>query len=131
MMFRRRPVLAPEAVRALRRCIAVVDRGKDALTSAVPGPRRPGRQVAEALLDFERALGQARSVMPGWRVPETQERWRSCSEALQESARMAERLRLEAPALDFESLVMVLKDLIEPLEVFEEAARLLRGRPGR
>ena len=44
---------------------------------------------------------------------------------------MAERLRLEAPALDFESLVMVLKDLIAPLDVFSDAARLLRGRAGR
>jgi hypothetical protein len=69
--------------------------------------------------------------MPGWRVPETEEVWRSCAEALQESARMAERLRLEAPALDFESLVMVLKDLIAPLDVFSDAARLLRGRAGR
>jgi hypothetical protein len=69
--------------------------------------------------------------MPGWRVPETEERWRSCSDALRESARMAERLRLKAPALDFESLVMVLKDLIAPLEVFEDASRLVRGRGGR
>jgi hypothetical protein len=105
-----------------------VDRGKDALTSAVPGPRRPGRLVAEALLEFEGALAEAGSAMPAWRVPETEETWHSCSEALQESSRRAERLRLEAPALDFESLVMVLKDLIEPLEVFDDAARMIRAR---
>ena len=69
--------------------------------------------------------------MPAWSAPETAENWGSCSEALDESARRAERLRLEAPPLDFESLVMVLKDLIEPLEVFEDAARLLRGRASR
>jgi hypothetical protein len=109
----------------------VVGKAKDALTSTVPGPRTPGRPVAEALLEFERALAEARSFMPAWRAPETEETWRSCSGALQESARMAERLRLEAPALDFESLVMVLKDLIAPLEVFDDASRLLRGRGGR
>jgi hypothetical protein len=130
-MFRRRAVLAPEGARALRSCIDALGRGKDALTSAVPGPRAPGRPVADALLEFERALGKARSFMPAWSAPETEEVWRSCAEALQESARMAERLRLEAPALDFESLVMVLKDLIAPLDVFEDAARLLRGRAGR
>jgi hypothetical protein len=86
--------------------------------------------MAEALRDFEGALTEADTLMPGWRVPETEAVWRSCSDALQESARMAERLRLEAPALDFESLVMVLKDLIAPLEVFDEAERLLRRRPG-
>jgi hypothetical protein len=130
-MFWRRPVLAPEVTRALRSTLQVAGKAKDALTSAVPGPRAPGRPVSEALLGFERALAEARSVMPGWRVPETEERWRSCSDALEESAKMAERLRLEAPALDFESLVMVLKDLIAPLEVFEEASRLVRGRGGR
>jgi hypothetical protein len=112
----------------MRSCIDAVDRGKDALTSAVPGPRTPGRPVAEALLDFEAALAEARSGMAAWRAPETQDTWRSCSEALQESSRRAERLRMEAPALDFENLVMVLKDLIEPLEVFEDVARMLRGR---
>jgi hypothetical protein len=109
----------------------VVDRGKDALTSAVPGPRAPGLPVAQALLEFEQAIDEARSAMPAWSAPETAEAWRSCSEALDESARRAERLRVEAPALDFENLVMVLKDLIAPLDVFEDAARLLRGRAPR
>jgi hypothetical protein len=130
-MFRRRPALAPEAARALRACIDAVGRGKDALTSAVPGPRRPGRPVAEALLDFEGALGEARSAMPAWRVGEAEWTWRSCSDALRESARMAERLRIEAPALDFENLVMVLKDLMAPLDAFDDAARLIRRRPAR
>ena len=117
--------------RALRSTLEVVDRGKDALASAVPGPRKPGRPPAEALLEFERALAEAGSLMPAWKAPDTEETWRSCSDALQESAVMAERLRLEAPPLDFESLVMVLKDLIGPLDAFEEAARLIRGRAGR
>ena len=87
--------------------------------------------MAEALLDFEGALGEARSAMPAWRVGEAEWTWRSCSDALRESARMAERLRIEAPALDFENLVMVLKDLMAPLDAFDDAARLIRRRPAR
>jgi hypothetical protein len=131
MLRRRGTRLSPDQARALRSTIDAIDRGKDALTSTVPGPRSPGRPVAESLLDFEGALEEARTLMVGWKGPASEPVWRACSDALEESARMAERLRLEAPALDFESLVMVLKDLIAPLEVFEEASRLLRGRPGR
>jgi hypothetical protein len=82
--------------------------------------------VAESLLEFEGALEEAHSLMPGWRIPESETAWGACADALEESARMAERLRLEAPTLDFEGLVMVLKDLIAPLEAFDEAERLLR-----
>ena len=41
--------------------------------------------------------------------------------AIVEALRRAERLRLDAPTLDYESLVSVLADLIEPLDVFGEA----------
>ncbi|HEV8683650.1 MAG TPA: hypothetical protein VGS09_12905 [Actinomycetota bacterium] len=126
MVGRRGARLSESETRALRSAVDAVDRGKDSLTSAVPGPRSPGRVLAEALLEFEGALAEAGSLMPGWRTPESEAAWGACSDALEESAGMAERLRLEAPALDFESLVMVLKDLIAPLEAFEEAERLLR-----
>jgi hypothetical protein len=128
-MFRRRTVrLSPGEARALRSAIAAVDRAKDSLTFAVPGPRAPGRAAAEALLDFERALADAGSLMPGWRVPEIESLWRSCAGALDESARMAERLRLGAPVLDFEGLVLAFKELIAPLDAFGEAERFLRRR---
>jgi hypothetical protein len=128
-MFRRREArLSPDEARALRSAIDAVDRGKDSLTSAVPGPRTPGRAVPDALLEFEDALAEVRSLMPGWRRSETEVTWLGCADAIEESARMAERLRLDAPALDFESLVMVLKDLIASLEAFDEAERLLRRR---
>ncbi len=110
--------------------LGAVERGKRALTGAVPRPRDPGRPLADALLEFEGALADAGSHMAGWRAPEAEVTWRSCDRALSESAGMAERLRLQAPELDFEGLVMVLKDLLAPLEAFEDAARLLPTRPG-
>jgi hypothetical protein len=131
MLRRRGTRLSSDQSRALRATIDAVDRGKDALTSAVPGPRSPGRAVAESLLEFEGALKEARSLMVGWKAPASETAWRACCEALHESARRAERLRLEAPALDFEGLVLMLKDLIAPLDAFEDAARLLRGRTPR
>lgn len=111
--------------------LGAVERGKHALTGAVPRPRDPGRPLADALLEFEGALADAGSHMAGWRAPEAEVIWGSCDRALSESSRMAERLRLEAPQLDFESLVMAVKDLLAPLEAFEDAGRLLPRHPGR
>jgi hypothetical protein len=103
-----------------------IERGKGALVSAVPGRRSEGTPLAEALHAFESALREARDAMEAWRTPETEEAWRACSAALGEAAGKAERLRLEAPSLDFEGLVMVLSDLIAPLDPFADAARGMR-----
>ena len=64
--------------------------------------------------------------MPSWRTPEAEDVWRECLEAIHGALVAAERLRQEAPALDYEGLVTVLGDLMSPLEVFEEADRHLR-----
>lgn len=103
-----------------------IENGKVALVSAVPTARAEGTALAEALNAFETALREARHEMRGWRTPETEESWQACSSALDESAGRAERLRLEAPSLDYEGLVMTLGDLIAPLEAFADAARRLR-----
>ncbi|HZA26901.1 MAG TPA: hypothetical protein VE915_04520 [Actinomycetota bacterium] len=108
---------------------AVVDRvehGKAALVSAVPTARAEGTPLAEALHVFEEALRQARDQMHDWRTPETESFWWACSQALDEAKRRAERLRLQAPSLDYEGLVMTLGDLIAPLDAFGDAARQLR-----
>jgi len=104
-----------------------VERAKGALVSAMPSARRAGTPLAEALHVFETEIAAARERMPGWHG----ERWAECDHALALAAGGAERLRLEAPALDFEGLVMVLGDLIAPLDVFAEAERGFRtGRMG-
>lgn len=107
--------------------MAEVERGKEALVRAVPSPRgRPG-PLAEALLEFERSVARAQVGMPEWWSGDVDAVWTRCDEALAESAGRAERLRLAAPALDYEGLVTVLGDLMAPLDAFEEADRLLRG----
>jgi hypothetical protein len=103
-----------------------IEHGKAALVSAVPTARRPGTPLAEALDAFEQALRLARDEMEDWRTPETEGSWQACSKALDEARRRAERLRLEAPSLDYEGLVMTLGDLIAPLDAFADAARLWR-----
>lgn len=104
-----------------------VEGGKEALVRAVPSPRGQPGPLAEALLAFEHALARAGDRMPEWRAPGVEAAWTRCQDALAECARRAERLRLAAPPLDYESLVTVLADLMAPLEVFEEADRLFRG----
>jgi hypothetical protein len=91
--------------------VARIERAKADLVSAVPSPRGiPGRPLADALLAFEEGLREVTISLDeasGWRA------------AVDESLRRAERLRLEAPALDYEGLVDALADLMEPLEAVE------------
>lgn len=90
--------------------LARIERAKADLVTAVPSPRGiPGRPLADALLAFEEGLRDAAS-------PDVPEGWRT---AIDESLRRAERLRLEAPSLDYEGLVGVLAALMEPLGALE------------
>ena len=91
--------------------LARIERAKADLVSAVPSPRGvPPRPLAEALVAFEEGLRDA-AASPDLPAP-----WRA---AVEESLRRAERLRLKAPALDYEGLVEVLADLMAPLEALE------------
>ncbi len=84
-----------------------MERAKADLVSAVPSPRGiPARPLADALAAFEEGLRDA------GRSPDAPEAWRA---AIEESLRRAERLRLEAPGLDYQGLVEALADLMEPL----------------
>jgi len=108
-MFRRRGSRQPSR---LDRVLARIERAKADLVSAVPSPRGiPGRPLAEALVAFEEGLRDATASLDetdGWRA------------AVDESLRRAEKLRLEAPALDYEGLVEALADLMEPLVTLED-----------
>jgi hypothetical protein len=103
--------------------LEAVESAKAALVRAVPSPRGVPGPLPECLQAFERGLRDATEKMPGWRTPETEVVWRSCWKGLSEALRRAERLRLEAPPLDYESLVAVLGDLMAPLDPFEAAER--------
>ncbi len=107
--------------------LAQVERAKSELVTATPSPRGiPPRSLAEALIDFELALADASTAMPGWRTDETARPWEACRRAIDLSLAEAERLRLEAPPLDYEGLVAVLADLIAPLDAFDDAERSIR-----
>jgi hypothetical protein len=95
--------------------IAAVEEAKRELLTSVPSPRGiPGRHLADALLGFEERLREAAGMIPvGSPSP-------VLLSAIEESLRRAERLRLDAPALDYEALVAVLADLMEPLDAFAE-----------
>ncbi len=102
-----------------------VERAKAALLAAVPSPRgRVGLPLAEALLGFEEGLLRARTASAGWEGAGRG----SCEAALEASLAAAERLRLEAPSLDYETMVYALDDLIAPLGAFAEADRAERRR---
>jgi hypothetical protein len=122
-MFGRRGVVPP----GFERVAAAVERAKAAALSAVPAPRREPEPLAPAVVALEGALADAREALATWTEspPEVRER---CRAALEETARRAEWLRLEAPSMDFESLVLVLGDVIAPLDAFVDAEHELRRR---
>jgi hypothetical protein len=95
-----------------------VERAKEDLVAAVPSPRGiPGRPIAEALLAFEEGLHRASDLLASVDAIDPSLR-RTLEGALTESLRRAERVRLEAPPLDYETLVTLLGDLMAPLGAF-------------
>ncbi len=111
------------------RTAAHVARAKEILLAAVPSPRgAPGVPLAEALLGFEVALREAAVDMAAWRSPGTEPTWKRCEAAIEQVLTAADRLRRGAPALDYEALVTVLGELMDPLAAFEEAERLVSRR---
>jgi hypothetical protein len=130
-VFRRRserPIRHP-ALPAFEVVVERVEAGKRELVAAVPSPRGvPDRPLAEALIGFEEGLRQAEILMDAWHAPDLEDAWRSCRDALGEARRRAERLRLEAPAVDYEGLVAVLGELMAPLEAFADVDDRITGR---
>lgn len=128
MLRRRRlPPELEERRRALEALAPTLESAKAALLDAVPGTRRPGRPLAEALLEFEEGLRAVRSRMGSWRAPEVEEAWRSAAAGLESALAGAERLRVQAPEpAGFEGLIGLVGDLLEPLEAFPDAAERFR-----
>lgn len=109
--------------------VALVEGAKEDLVAAVPSPRgAPGRPVADALVSFETGLRRAREELG--RTDETvdDEVLRSCRAAIDAALAGAVRVRLEAPPLDYEGLVTMIGDLIDPLAAFAGAVQSTRRR---
>jgi hypothetical protein len=128
-MLRRRR-LPPEldtALDGLRAVVMQVEEAKRAMTATVPTTRLPGTPLAEALLELEERLGEARALMPAWRDPAVEPEWRACDAAIAESLRRATELREQAPELGgFEGLIWAIDRLLAPLEAFEAAGERFR-----
>ena len=107
--------------------LLVVEQAKEQLVRAVPSSRAPGHPLADSLLSFEQGLRDAEQRMDAWRDGALEREWLACRDAIVESLARAERLRLEAPELGFESLIGTIADLIAPLDVFEEANERVRA----
>lgn len=105
-----------------------VEEAKERLIRAVPAPRRAPAPLADSLAAFDEGLSSARAALDAWRVEAPPEVWEACRVALEEAVRRSGSLRLRAPALDFESLVLTLGDVMAPLDAFVEAEHALRRR---
>src|SRR4051812_28418269 len=92
------------------------------MVKAVPSARAPGRPLADALFAFETDLAGAISAMPQWRTEAVEPEWAACRAGLDQAKEGAERLKMSASELGFESLIGTVGELIAPLEPFEAAA---------
>jgi hypothetical protein len=111
----------------LREVVAEIEAAKDAMTGTVPSTRSAGTPLAEGILELERRLATAQTVMPAWRHSELEQEWRACDEGIGESLERARRLREDPPELGgFEGLIWAVDHLLEPLEAFEAAAERFR-----
>jgi hypothetical protein len=134
--FRRRrarlsPALA-DAERDYGATLAIVEEAKAALVATVRAGRAEGVPLADGLAVFETGVREAEGSMAAWRVPEMEFEWTGCLEALAESARLAERLRLEGSPVIYEELIAEIADLLDPLDAFAAAGerfRKLKVRP--
>jgi hypothetical protein len=124
--FRRRrlpdDLKAPQ--RAFEAVLGEVEPAKAALTDVMPSTRMPGRPLPDALWEFDDRLARALELMPPWRVPQTEVEWSACEAGVVEARERARTLREEAPDLGgFEGLIWAVEQLMDPLGVFEAAAK--------
>lgn len=108
--------------RAFDETVAIVEEAKASLVAVVPAGRAPGAPLADSLAAFEEGLKAARDSLESWPGGADEARDR-CRHGVDEALRRAEKLRLDAPELDYESLVMTLGALLAPLDAFEESDR--------
>jgi len=105
-----------------------VEEAKAALVATVRTGRAQGVPLAEGVAGFEDGLRRAAASMDGWRSAPAASVWDACHEAVGESLRRAERLRLERSPRIYEELIAELDELIEPLDVFAGASTRLRAQ---
>jgi len=106
---------------------ARVEGAKNALVAAVPASRREPEPLAGSILGFDEGLAEALRELETWEgaPPDLHER---CRTAIEEAARRSESLRLRAPSLDFEALVLELGDVIAPLDALGDVEHELARR---
>jgi len=103
-----------------------VEEAKEALVTAVPMARNPGRPLADGLAEYQAGLEDARDHMIRWRAPVVERHWDACRDGLDRALKVAERFRLDTPDLPFDALMFGLQDLMAPLDVFEQAEQAFR-----
>ncbi|MGH3440772.1 MAG: hypothetical protein ACRDUY_01755 [Nitriliruptorales bacterium] len=130
--FRRRPDLPREleaAWQAFVDCVDVIEAGRRRVLATLPAGRVEPAPVGVGLDVLERAIGDARSWMPPWRVDAVAGEWQACMTALEEAAAAIPEAREQAsnPG-ELEDLLGVLQEVLDPLHVFADAERAWRRR---
>lgn len=131
-MFRRRPPLPDDlhdAWRSFLRCAEVLEGGRRSLLATLPTGRVEPAPVGVGLDALAAAVADAHVRMPGWRVPELDDAWARCADALEEAVGAVPRAReVAASTGELEELLGAVEEVVAPLEAFADAERTWRER---
>jgi hypothetical protein len=131
-MFRRKPDLPPDLHAtwwSFLDCAEVIEGGRRVLLGVLPTGRVEPAPIAVGTDALRRAIGDARTWMPDWRLEELADDWQDCVDALEESeAALAEVDQVAGETRELEELLGSVQDVIEPLDAFADAERAFRRR---
>ncbi len=131
-LFARKPDLPPdlhEAWRAFLDCAEVIEGGRRVLLGVLPAGRVEPAPIGVGTDAVRRAITDARTWMPRWRLDELADDWQDCVDALDEAERGCTELdQVAASTGELEELLEAVQDVIEPLDVFADAERAWRRR---
>ncbi len=113
-LFATRPVLPAElepAWWAFLDCCDVLEGGRRVLLGVLPVGRVEPAPITVGTTALRRAIDDVRAWMPGWRIDELADEWRTCSEALDSTqGRLG---RIDAIAAETDEL----DDVLDPVRV--------------
>ena len=105
-----------------------VENARQALLGCLPVGRVDPAPIPVGLDLLRDELVAVRGDMERWRVPEVDEQWQACLAAIEEALEHVEPTRATAEETDeLEELLEAVTDVVEPLDVWQDAERAWRS----
>ena len=131
-LFATRPVLPSElepAWWAFLDCCDVLEGGRRVLLGVLPVGRVEPAPITVGTTALRQAVTDVRDWMPGWRIDELADEWRTCSDALDRTEQALERIDGIAASTDeLDDVLDPVRHLMDRLDAFADAEAAFRRR---